>query len=258
LGKVRAADGTTIALEVWGEGPPLVLVVGAFCDSNTLKGLAARLAGKFTVFRYDRRGRGGSGDAYPYAVEREIEDLEAVLGAAGGSAYIYGHSSGAVLALESAAHGAAVKKVVAYEPPYLIDGSRVRHHADLAARLEELVAEGRRGDAAELFLTEAVGLSRETISMVRSGPMWRSMRAVAHTLAYDVTVCNQQSIPPGLMSKIQAPTLLVAGSASGSWARSAIEALAAEIPDAETLVIPGEDHGVSDDAIVPVLEKFYC
>src|SRR5256885_6744806 len=174
--KVRSADGTLIAFERSGEGPAVIVVEGAFCDRGTSAPLAALLAPHFTVFAYDRRGRGDSGDTAPYAVARELQDLDAVIAAAGGSAFAYGMSSGAVLALEAAARGSAISKLALYEPP-LIPG-----RPDFAARLAELVAAGRKGAAAEYFMTEAVGIPGEVVAQIRQAPMWPGMERIAHTL----------------------------------------------------------------------------
>jgi pimeloyl-ACP methyl ester carboxylesterase len=253
---VQSRDGTAIAFDRTGQGPALILVVGAFCDRSTTIGLARLLAPRFTVYAYDRRGRGASGDVSPYAVEREIDDLDAVIGAAGGSAFVYGHSSGAVLGLEAAAVGLPIAKLVVYEPPYIDDGSRARFGPDLADRLAALVAADRRGEAATLFLVEAVGVPPDVVAMIRTGPDWSGMEAIAHTLPYDVTICSAQSMPADRMAKIRVPTLAVAGGASPAWARSAVEALAATIPDAKQLTIEGQDHGVADEVIAPVLAEF--
>lgn len=255
LERMKSADGTAIAFERQGMGPPLVMVLGAFCDRKTGASLAALLANDFTVYTYDRRGRGDSGATPPYAVEREIEDLNAILAAAGGHASVYGHSSGAVLALRAAASGSTIDRLVAYEPPFVEDGSRPRHGPDLAERLAALAGTGRPGDAADLFLTEAVGVPETALAPMHSSPGWEGMQAIAHTLPYDVIITNNQTMPEGL-EKIAAPTLLVAGGASPSWARSAIDQVAATIPGALSLVLDGQTHGVADDAIFPVLLKF--
>jgi pimeloyl-ACP methyl ester carboxylesterase len=257
MATVQSRDGTTIAFDRIGDGPALILVMGAFCDRSTTTSLAALLAPKFTVYSYDRRGRGASGDSAPYAVEREIDDLEAVIGAAGGSAFVFGHSSGAVLALEGAAAGLGMTKLVVYEPPYIDDGSRPRYGPDLADRLAALVSAGRRGEAASLFLVEAVGLPADVVAMIQGGPEWAGMEAIAHTLPYDVTICNAQSMPTDRMATIRVPTLAVDGGASPAWARSAAQALAATVPDAKQLTIEGQDHGVADEVIAPVLEEFF-
>ncbi|MGH9123188.1 MAG: alpha/beta fold hydrolase [Acidimicrobiales bacterium] len=252
---VQSADGTTIVFEAEGEGPALVLVTGAFCDRHTSAALAARLASRFTVYRYDRRGRGDSTDAATYSVAREVEDLDAVITAAGGTASAYGHSSGAVLVLVAAAAGSAIDKLAAYEPPFVEDNSRPRHGSDLADRLSDLVAAGHRGEAADRFLTEAVGLPPQALDSIHRSPGWPAMLTIAHTLAYDVILSNNQTIPDGL-ERISVPVLLLAGGASPEWARSAIESLALVIPRSQTVVLDGQTHGVADDAIVPVIEDF--
>src|SRR5665213_4060066 len=145
--RTRSADGTSIAFDREGEGPALVLVVGAFCDRSTSETLARLLASQFTVVRYDRRGRGSSGDTAPYAVEREIEDLQAVVAAAGGPAFVFGHSSGAALALEAVVVGLPVTRLVAYEPPYIVEGTRARP-AQLAERVTQLLGADEPGEAA--------------------------------------------------------------------------------------------------------------
>jgi pimeloyl-ACP methyl ester carboxylesterase len=255
---VPSADGTTVAFERQGNGPPLVLVLGAFCDRNSPKTLAERLAPNFEVYRYDRRGRGDSGDTFPYAVDREVEDLQAVTRAAGGQPYVFGHSSGAILALEAAAQSVAMARLAVYEPPFIDDGSRERHAPDLAARLAGLTAAGRAEDAVDAFLTEAIGVPEATLALVHDQPSWPGMVALAHTLPYDVVLANNQSMPVGRLSRIRVPTLLMAGGASAPWARHAIDEVAREVPGAETLILEGETHGVRDDALAPVLEKFFA
>jgi pimeloyl-ACP methyl ester carboxylesterase len=254
---VRSADGTTIAFDRSGDGPPLIVVTGAFCDRSSPRNLAAKLAPRFTVFCYDRRGRGSSGDTAPYSVDSETEDLDALVSAAGGEAFVFGHSSGAVLALEAAAQGIPITKLAVYEPPFVVDGSRARHGADLADRLRQLVSDGHPGPAAELFLVEAVGVSPDVVAMIQAGPGWPGMEALAHTLAYDVTVCNGQSMPADRMANIRVPTLAVAGGASPDWARNSVATLAATIPGAQHLTLDGQDHGVADEVIAPVLVEFF-
>jgi pimeloyl-ACP methyl ester carboxylesterase len=130
--RVCSADGTMIAFERAGQGPALILITGGLTDRTVTRSVAAELAPRFTVYAYDRRGRGSSGDTAPYSAEREVEDLAAVIGAAGGPALVFGHSSGAVLALEAAARGLAITKLAAYEPPYLTGASGRRPADDLA------------------------------------------------------------------------------------------------------------------------------
>ncbi|MDH6461547.1 hypothetical protein M2302_001717 [Micromonospora sp. A200] len=194
VGTVRSADGTTIAYERSGDGPAIVLVGGAFNDRTTTRAVAAALAEDFTVFGYDRRGRGDSGDTAPYAVRREIEDLAALIGAAGGTAYLYGISSGAILAALATAAGLPVAGLALFEPPFRVgpqDGSGVA----LAPRLAELVSAGRRGDAVECFLRDAVGLPDDQVRGMRDQPMWPWLEMMAPSLVHDATVSGDGSLP---------------------------------------------------------------
>jgi pimeloyl-ACP methyl ester carboxylesterase len=252
----RSADGTRIAIDRFGQGPPLVLVVGAFWDRSTPRALAAKLAPEFTVFSYDRRGRGDSGDTALYAVDREIEDLRAVIGVAGGSAFVYGHSSGAVLALEATARGLPVTKLAVYEPPYIIEGTRARP-ATLATRVSELLASGRRSEAAELFLIEGPGLPPEVLATMKAGPTWSRFEAIAHTLPYDLAICGDQVVPAGRLATIGVATLALSGGDSPRWAGEAVDAVARAIPGSERRVLDGQTHGVSDDVLGPVLGEFF-
>jgi pimeloyl-ACP methyl ester carboxylesterase len=253
---VRSADGTTIAFDRTGSGPGLVLATGAFCDRQTTRSLTKLIATDFTVYEYDRRGRGASGDTPPYAIEREVEDLAAVAGAAGSTPFVFGHSSGAVIALQAAARGVPIAKVVAYEPPYIVDDSRSRPGADLADRLDALVTADRRGDAAKLFLTEAVGVPPEVVAMIEGSPDWPSMTAIAHTLAYDVTACDNNRMPSELLAGIRVPTLILGGGKSPEWFQSTVRAVAATIPEARLRFLDGQDHGAADDVLAPVLVEF--
>ena len=215
--KVQSADGTTIAYDRRGEGPALVMVPGAFCDRKSFRSLAACLEPDFTVYLYDRRGRGDSSDAGAYAVEREVEDLEAVVSAAGGAAYVFGHSSGAALALEAAAAGVDIRRLAAYEPPYAGEGGPT---PELADDLRRLAASGHRDEAAALFL-RTTGAPPQVIDMIKAGPDWPGMLAIAHTLPYDVTLCNGGVAPVDRLAKIPARTLALAGGASAGWAAEA-------------------------------------
>ena len=168
--KVTSHDGTPIAFERSGNGPPVILVLGAFNDRSSGAPLAASLAQRFTVLNYDRRGRGESGDTPPYAVEREIEDLDTLISAAGGSACVFVHSSGATLALQAAARGLAITRLALHEPPIVVGDERPRPPADLAARLAAWVATGQRGEAVELFQTAGVGIPIEVVARMRTAP----------------------------------------------------------------------------------------
>ena len=174
-------DGTTIAFDRSGDGPPVILVCGQSTTRSSNAALAALLAPDFTVLNYDRRGRGDSGDTLPYEVEREVDDIEALVSEAGGSAFVCGFSSGAVLALEAAASGLAIDKLALWEPPFDPEEDR-RPPLDLAQRYEEMIAEGRRGDVIEYFMANVVGLPQEFVAQARSGPYWQAQEALAHTL----------------------------------------------------------------------------
>ena len=187
--RTRSADGTAIAFDRSGQGPAIVVVGGALADRSAFASLAARLAPRFTVIAFDRRGRGDSGDTAPYAVEREVEDIAALLDEAGGSAFLFGHSSGAVLALETARTlPGRVPKLALYEPPFVVDDSRPGAPADFVTHLETLVSEGRRGDAVAYFMTTGPGVPAEVVESMRGEEYWPSLEAVAHTLAYEGTV----------------------------------------------------------------------
>ena len=250
-----SADGTSIAFDREGAGPSLVVVVGAFCDRSTSVGLAALLAPQFTVLRYDRRGRGASGDTAPYAVEREIEDLDAVVAAAGGSALVFGHSSGAVLALEAAAGGLPVTKMVVYEPPYIVEGTRARPDG-LAERVGELLADGRRSEAAELFLLEGPESPEEVVTRMKGAPVWSRFEALAHTLPYDLALVGDQRVPAGRLAAIDVPTLVLGGADSPKWAGDAVDAVAEAIPVSEHRLLEGQTHNAADEVLAPVLGSF--
>ena len=256
--QVRSADGTMIAFERAGEGPALVLVTGALTDRTVTRSVAAALAPRFTVYAYDRRGRGSSGDTAPYSAEREVEDLGAVIGAAGGSALVFGHSSGAVLALEAAARGLAITKLAAYEPPYLTDTSR-RPADDLAGRLAALVASGQRAETIRLFWAEGPGFDAKTIALMEASPMWPGLLALAHTVPYDVALCGPgMRMPADRMAAIRIPVLLLDGGLSADWARHTMRALAGAIPGARRITLNGQGHGAADDVLVPVLAEFFA
>src|SRR5436305_9477751 len=188
-------DGTTIAFDQDGQGPAIVMVAGAFNTRATTAPLAAVLKHRFTVINYDRRGRGDSSDTAPYAVEREIEDIEALIAEAGGSAAVFGYSSGATLALKGAAHGLAISKLALYDAPFLVDDSYQPPPADFADQLDELISAGRRGDAVELYQRVAVGIPEEVIVRMRHAPFRPGMEAIAHTLVYDVKITGDLSLP---------------------------------------------------------------
>jgi pimeloyl-ACP methyl ester carboxylesterase len=253
---VTSADGTAIAFDRGGPGPPLIMVVGAFNTRATTGPLAAALQERFMTLNYDRRGRGDSGDTPPYSVEREIEDLDALIAEAGGSAAVFGYSSGANLALKAAADGSAITKLALYEPPLLIDESYPRPPADLPDQLAELIAAGRRGDAVELYQTKAVGIPEDVVARLRHAPFRPALEAIAHTLAYDATIIGERTLPPELIASIETPTLVIEGEKSPPVMRNAARAVADALPNGRLCTLAGQTHDISPDATAAVLEDF--
>jgi pimeloyl-ACP methyl ester carboxylesterase len=251
-----SADGTPIAYDRYGDGPPLITAAGAFCARATTDPLARALAGQFTVLSYDRRGRGDSGDTAPYAVEREIDDLAALIGAAGGSAAVFGHSSGATLALKAAASGLPITHLVLYEPPFNPDDSFPRLPAGLPGELAGLVAAGRRGDAVELYQTRAVGLPPEVVAQLRHAPFRPALEAIAHTLAYDAAVIGDRSLPAAMLGTITVPALVITGEQSPPFLAGAAKAAAAALPAGQLAVLPGQTHDINPEATAPVIASF--
>jgi pimeloyl-ACP methyl ester carboxylesterase len=264
MNRVRSKDGTSIAYDRDGSGPAVILVGGAFVDRSENAPLAAELAERFTVYNYDRRGRGDSGDTLPYAVEREIEDIQALIAEAGGSAHLYGISSGGALALEAAAAGVEVDKLAVYEVPYNMADDGPQRHREYVEQLEAFLAEGRRGDAAELFMRLA-GASDEMIAGAKDSPMWPGLEAIAHTLAYDAACMGNNHPPAARLARITRPTLVATGGRSpdsfvgggGDFFGKAGDSIAASIPQAERQTIEGQTHMVDPKALAPVLERFF-
>jgi pimeloyl-ACP methyl ester carboxylesterase len=255
--KVRSSDGTPIAFERSGDGPPVILVGGALNSSTRsfppLVQLAGLLSSTFTVYLYDRRGRGDSADTTPYAVDREVEDLEALIAEAGGSAAVYGLSSGAVLAVEAAARGVAVTKLALFEPP-LPAGEDA---SGFGAQRDELVAAGRRGEAVELFLT-AVGLPPEAIAGMRQAPEWLGLEALAHTLLYDGTITEDQALWMEQAPSVSVPTLVLDSEASSEYLLDAAQRATEALPKARRHTLEGRFHDVAPETLAPVLTEFFA
>lgn len=265
MGAVTSRDGTHIGFTRTGQGPALILVDGAMCFRNfgPMEGLAALLNQQFTVYTYDRRGRGESGDTQPYAVERELEDIEALVTEAGGAAFIYGISSGAALALLATAQLPAIKKVAAYEAPFGVDSSRTLVVENYLPQLTELLAADRRGDAVELFM-RLVGTPAEMVAGMRQSPVWPTFESIAPTLRYDGTIVDNpqegQSLPStfaGQLSDIKAPALVMAGGASPDWMRNAAQTIAKAIPDAQYRTLAGQTHELQSEVVAPILIEFF-
>ena len=255
---VTSKDGTTIAFDRLGDGPPVVLVSGGSVDRSSNAGLADQLAGQFTVFNYDRRGRGPSGDTQPYEPAREIDDIDAVIAAAGGRAGLYGSSSGAVLALKAAAAGSAVSKLALWEPPYIVDDSRPKPAADTASIYRKMVAEDRRGDAVEYFMTKVVGLPDEFAAFAKTQPWWPWQEALAHTLAYDAEIMGDYSLPAEEVARVTVPTLVLDGGASFDFLGATAAALAKALPNGRRQSLAGQEHNVDPTVLGPALAEFFA
>jgi pimeloyl-ACP methyl ester carboxylesterase len=254
---VTSADGTTIAYDRAGNGPPVILINAGPTDRTVNAPLVDLLANRLTVLNYDRRGRGDSGDSSPYAVDREYEDLMAVIGAAGGSAHLYGNSGGGILALEAAARGLPVTGIAVWEPPYILDGARPPAPRDYRQQLADLLAAGRRGDMVELFLTQAAGIPAEFVAAIRQSPFWPSQEAVAHALVYDAEIVGDFSLPTARLAAVKAPTLVVDGGQT-PWLAAAADAAAKALPDARRRTLQGQPHNVDPAALAPLLAEFFA
>jgi pimeloyl-ACP methyl ester carboxylesterase len=256
MSTVTSADSTMIAFDQFGDGPPVIMTAGAFNTRSTTEPLAKALAPQFTVLNYDRRGRGESGDTTPYAVEKEIEDIAALIAAAGGSASVFGYSSGATLALKAAAAGLSITHLVLYEPPFNTDDSYPRLPADFADQLAGLVSAGRRGEAVELYQTTAAGIPEDVVAQMRHAPFRPGLEAMAHTLAYEAAIIGDRSLPAALLAAVTIPALVITGEQSPSFLRNAAHAAARALSDGRLAVLPGQTHDINPDATAPVMAKF--
>lgn len=277
MNKVYSQDGTPIAYDEMGEGPTLVLVSGAMGvrKHTQVTDLVSQLQSHFNVVNYDRRGRGDSGNTLPYAIEREVEDIEALIDEVGGSAFLYGLSSGAVLALD-AAHslGQKVQKAALYEPPFIVDDNRAPVPDDYVEQLDKAIEAGRPGDAVEIFMTKALLMPQEVVAQMKAPqtddggeaatkpPQWLGMEKVAHTLAYDGRIMggtmSGKPLPPQRWANVSAPVLIVVGGKSEGFFHNGAQALAEQLADGRVRVLEGQDHAVSPAALAPVLLDFFA
>jgi pimeloyl-ACP methyl ester carboxylesterase len=258
-----SADGTVIAFDAWGEGEPLVIIDGAtaYPAVNPLnKEIAQLLAGDFRTYAYDRRGRGDSTDTAPYAIEREIEDLAALIEVAGKPATVFGWSSGGVLALDAAAAGLPIKRLVLFEPPFVVDDSRPPLPGDYVARLEAAVADGRPGDAAAIFMTEAAGVPAREVEEFRKGDFWPVMEAVAPTISYDGrimgTTMSGGPLPRDRWAAVAVPTLVMYGTDTFPGMAPAARALGEVLPNATVREVEGQQHSAPAPVLAAELRSF--
>jgi pimeloyl-ACP methyl ester carboxylesterase len=251
--RVTSADGTSIAFERAGAGPALITVdaAGSYRDFRPLRAPVERLAADFTVYVYDRRGRGASTDTLPYTIEREVDDLAALIAEAGGSAFVYAMSSGSLLALHAAAGGLAIPKLALFEPPIEPDEAPTGQ-TDFTTELAGLVAAGRRRDAVEFF-HRGIGVPEEVMAQM-TPPVWAALEAVAHTLVYDCKLSDAMSLE--LIRSVTVPTLVIDSQSSSGELTGMAATVAEELPDSTQRSLAGEWHGVPDEALAPVLTEF--
>jgi pimeloyl-ACP methyl ester carboxylesterase len=256
---VTSADGTKVALALTGSGPPLVVVNGALSVGTPSNPLGPLLEPRFTLVRYDRRGRGASGDAPSYAPEREIEDLAAVLGAVSepGSAFVFAHSGGAILALEAVMRGLAVRRLAVNEPPYIVEGTRDRPPIEIVDRLRALIAAGDREEALRTFFVDQVGLPEAAVGQMRASPAWPGMLAIAHTTAYDSALTVHSEVPADRLAKLRLPVLVLTGSASYPWIGETARQVADAVPGAELVTLAGQPHSPAPEVLAPELTRFF-
>jgi pimeloyl-ACP methyl ester carboxylesterase len=260
-GSVRSADRTTIAFDRYGEGRPVIVIGGAYNDRSTVAGVAQAISsGGLAAVTYDRRGRSAStNNDSEFEPARELEDLSALIDALGASVSVFGHSSGAVLALEAAMQRLPIETLAVYEPSYMVDGTRLLPPDDLDERLCALVRERRRDDAVVLFSTEAVGLPTAMIEGMRAAPVWGRLAALAHTLPYDLAIHHGYKLPTARLAELELPLLALDGSESFPWIRATARALAHAVPGARHLTLEGQDHTVLQhpEALQPALVQFF-
>ena len=255
MNQVTSSDGTVIAYERSGEGAPVILIGGALSDRRAAAPLVAALSPHLGAVAYDRRGRGDSGDTQPYAVEREIDDLDALIGDLGGAVVVYGHSSGAAIALEAVARGLAISRMAVFEPPFRVEGSP-RLPEGYLERLTALTSSGHGAEAVELFMREAVGLPAEAIARTRAAPEWSALEALAHTVRYDSLLMGEGTLPTDRLARVTIPTLVLASTGSPAWLQHAADATAAGIAGAQRSTLEGVFHSVPPDTLAPVLVSF--
>jgi pimeloyl-ACP methyl ester carboxylesterase len=258
---LSSRDGTRIAYDKQGDGPALVLVDGALTVRSSGSGseLAQLLAPHVTVYGFDRRGRGESGDTQPYAVDREIDDIEALIDAAGGSAFLYGHSSGGPLAMRAAIRlGGKVSKIALYEAPYNNDPGAQEPWSQYLRQLGQALAEGRRGDAVALFM-RFIGTPADQVDAMRQAPFWAGLEAVAPTLAYDhaAILGEPWSVPTELAARVSVPALVMAGDSSLPFMPDAARVLSEAIPQGQRRTLEGQTHEVDPGVLAPVLVEFF-
>jgi pimeloyl-ACP methyl ester carboxylesterase len=255
MSKLTSKDATTITYDKHGSGPVLILILGALNKRGSGKKLTEALAGEFTVVSYDRRGRGDSGDSLPYSVDKEVDDIEAIIDGLGGKAYLYGHSSGGILALSAAEKlSTKVAGLAVYEVPYDDEAPAQKRASEYQQTLRQLLEKDDRAGAVSLFV-KSVGVSDKQIAAMQNLPMWKGLTGMAPTLAYD-TIELMQHYPQIALNQIQTPTLVMYGGASPEFMGRTATHLSNELPQAQLQSLADQTHDVKPAALAPVLLAF--
>ncbi len=256
-------DGTKIAYSKTGKGEPLVLVDGAFCHRKfgANEKLPQYLVNHFTVYSYDRRDRAESNDTLPYSVEKEYEDLQAVINEAGGNAYVYGISSGAALVLEAANYGIKIRKMALYEAPYITDDSRQPFPDNYFETISNLIKEGKNAKAIEYFFKAGIGLPSFVVLMMRLMPAWKQMKQLAPTLIYDNKILGDTGLGKPFSKEkwknATIPALVISGSKSEKWSQNSMKHLATVLPNAQHHTLIGQTHIVNPKVLADELITFF-
>jgi pimeloyl-ACP methyl ester carboxylesterase len=254
---VTSKDGTALAFDRLGDGPPLIMVGGALNDRQMLAPLAQLLAPHVTVFNYDRRGRGDSGDTLPYSVDREIDDLNTMIGEAGGAAMLFANCTGGMLAVEAVARGLAITKLALYEPPYIVGDNPLRLNDAFRAQLEEYLRAGKPSKAVAHFMIKTVGMPRQATVGMRMHPMWPAIKRLAPSLRYDVAVAGDNWLPPReRLAGATMPALVMYGTRSPDWQIESVKELGGLLPDASCRSLDGQMHRVDPKVVAPLLREF--
>ncbi|SHN11173.1 alpha/beta fold hydrolase [Mucilaginibacter sp. OK098] len=258
MNTVISKDGTKIAYNQNGSGPVIILVDGAFCskDFGPMTGIVPLLSKNFTVISYDRRARGESGDTKPYAVEREIEDINALINVSGGSASLFGISSGAILCIKAVAYGLNIHKLAILEPPFVGNKDNKRP-ADAVQQLNQMIAVGEQGSAVKFYLRKVIGLPAIIVFILRLTPNWPKMKAIANSLPYDAAVCGDFNMPKEQVSCITIPTIAIDSKQSPTFLRDAVQGVASALTNGKRVSLKGKPHDVPPKILVPALTDFY-
>jgi pimeloyl-ACP methyl ester carboxylesterase len=238
---VNSRDGTPLACWRTGNGAPLLLVHGGLCDHLSWFFAEPLLALHFTVWSYDRRGRGQSGDTQPHSPQREADDIEAILAAIREPAHLLGHSAGGIASLHTALRFSTLRSLMLYEPPYIATGARAKPARAVLEEMERLLAAGDPDAALGVAMRETVDMSDVEIDTLRCSPGWEHLRAAARAIPYDWALWDDQPSPEALAA-IMTPTLVLMGSKSPAWLRAATQAVAAALPHAQLIMMEGEGH----------------